>query len=170
MPSATLWLTDADLAAAARMHRNLGRGHGYRRDLLVTVPFVWFIALGPEGLSEGLVLFSSLVGFVLGFWVYGVWRAWRLIKRSRCGKAAMELQEVAWSESGLSTTTRLGTSFRSWPRFRQWTEENGMLLLYSDIRVYQILPRRLFGSLVETLKVQNYLVEAGVRRVGRRRR
>lgn len=171
MPSATLRLTEADLAEAARLHKSLGRGHRYWRDLLVTAPFVWLVVLSPiDVLSEPLALLVAVIGALLGSCIYLIWRLWRMLPwRRRKGIILPELQVIVWTEAGLSTTSRFGTAAYRWTGFKQWTADRGMVLLYRDTNAFQILPRRVFVGLVEILMMENFLTAAGVRRVGPKR-
>lgn len=169
MPKALLRLTEADLAEAIRLHRSLGRGHRYWLDVLVAVPFVYSILQTPVFWYEGVVLFFALVGAVLGLLVYVLWRARRLLLPRR-RVVAPELQEIVWSAEGIASVTRLGACVFRWTHFHQWAADQRVVLLYENTRVFQILPRRIFASFVESLQVENYLAAAGVRRVGPKRR
>jgi hypothetical protein len=154
-----LW---TDYLEAQRTHR---QKRGWRRVGWIAL---WVLITGQIGLFALAALGDSQWAWPLGLLVAvlaaNVWfervRLPRYCRRIYDQQRGMREPFRSWlSATEIRSETALGTSAHDWTAFIRWRESAGLFLLYQSDCLFNMVPKRSFGSEAELVRFRRLLTE-----------
>lgn len=92
--------------------------------------------------------------------VYVPWTARRAYRR---GKLIRDPADVEWNERSLTIRTTALQSSIPWEDYVKWKENDRLFLLYFSDTLFQVLPKRIFGSRREQDTFRDHLSRVGTK-------
>lgn len=166
---AHLQLQESDLVSAQWLHLRPGSPWRYLLLALLILALAatgWNIwqnigrELGRSGLPMSLlpVVFLVLLAAMVGVYVQTTAR--QTYRRSRLIR---EPADVQWDEHRLSVHAASAQSTIAWEDYVKWKENERLFLVYMSGTLFQVIPKRIFGSPAEEQDFRRHLPRVGAK-------